>query len=160
MSGPKVPTDPNMTGEVRSFLEDLTSQVDNDVFQVANNLSEGDAATIRTNIVAATKTQTADWTGLLVDGRNATYHVIPYAPVAGTINMLASRLTSGSLTLTIDINGTPVTGGSLVSDNTARTTTCTAANTFVVGDGINIVTSANAGSILPHWLIKYTRLLD
>ena len=160
MSGPKVPTDPAMTGEVRSFLEDLTDQVNNDVFQVANNLSEGTPATIRTNISAAAKSQAFDWCGVVGDNRNATWHVVPYASYAGTITQLATRLTSGSLTLTIDINGTPVTGGSIASDATARTSACTAANTFVAGDAVNLVSTGNSGALGPFFVIKYTRTLD
>jgi len=160
MSGPKVPTDPAMTGEVRSFLEDLTDQVQTGVFQVDNNLSEGTPATIRTNISAAAKSQAFDWCGVVDDNRNATYHIVPYASYAGTITQLATRLTSGSLTLTLDINGTPVTGGSLASDISARTTACTAANTFAAGDGVNLVATGNNAALSPNFVIKFTRILD
>ncbi len=72
---------------------------------------------------------------------NITVALVPYAGCSGTILGLgekaASLTTAG--TLSIDINGTPVTGLTAVVPSTAGSyTAATAANTFVRGDVISV----------------------
>lgn len=78
---------------------------------------------------------------------NDTIPVMEYAPVALTFGSLkAVKLTSGTLTLTFQINGVPITGlTNLAITSTPQNFTATALNTCAVGDLIEMVISAAAG---------------
>ncbi len=75
---------------------------------------------------------------------NETIYLIPYAVYGFTINGLFNlSVASGSLTLTVKINGVNVTGlSSLSVTSTPQNPTASAANTVSVGDEVSIVVSA------------------
>jgi hypothetical protein len=74
---------------------------------------------------------------------NKTYVLVLYANQAGTIDGLVAKTTSGTLTADLRINGVSVTGLSAVAVTSVESNTASAgANTFVVGDTIEVVVSA------------------
>ena len=88
-----------------------------------------------------------------------TYTLTQAAAIAGTINDLKAVVggSGGSITTTLKINGTAVTGvnGVTVNSNTTQTFAATAANTFVQGDIIAltlvIASGAPAGANFTVW---------
>lgn len=77
-----------------------------------------------------------------------TFYFVYSAPYAGTINSLTYFAGTGSFTLAVNINSTPVTALSAVSVNSATpaTTAATGANTFHAGDIIEGVITSPSGS--------------
>jgi hypothetical protein len=73
---------------------------------------------------------------------NGTVYLCLYAPRAGTITALTHQLTSGSVSVAIQIGGVSVTGLSAISPSSKTTTSASAANTFVAGDVISLVYSS------------------
>jgi hypothetical protein len=80
--------------------------------------------------------------------QNDTVYFVYDAPYAGAINSMTYFSTTGSFTVAVQIDGTPVTGlGAVaVSGATAQTATATGANTFAAGDRISAVVSGATGS--------------
>lgn len=71
------------------------------------------------------------------------YVLSEYAMAAGTINLLKAKLSAGTCTVAIKINGTVVTGISAVSVTTSQSTgTASAANTFAIGARITLEVSS------------------
>lgn len=78
---------------------------------------------------------------------NGTFHFSYKAPYPGTISSLNSVSTTGTFTIAVNINGSPVTGLSAVGvTSTPTTTSASGANTFAAGDDITGVISAAASS--------------
>jgi hypothetical protein len=76
-----------------------------------------------------------------------TYTVAQAVSFAGSIVDMVSKTTVGSVTWTVKINGTIVTGLSAQqSTSTEATDVATASNTLVPGDTITIEVSASTGS--------------
>jgi len=73
-----------------------------------------------------------------------TITLIQYAPFAFTINSLKNLATvAGTVTGTLNINGTPVTGCSSLSlTSTPQNATATAANSVAIGNTVTFVTSS------------------
>jgi hypothetical protein len=88
----------------------------------------------------------------------STYTIVLDAKYARTINELTVDAGAGTCTLTMNINGTPVTGISAVSASTTEATyTATAANAIAVGDIVTIVTTSNSGLANLQITVKTTR---
>jgi hypothetical protein len=88
----------------------------------------------------------------------STYTIVLDAKYARTINELTVDAGAGTCTLTMNINGTPVTGISAVSVSTTEATyTATAANAIAVGDIVTIVTTSNSGLANLQITVKTTR---
>jgi hypothetical protein len=88
----------------------------------------------------------------------STYTIVLDAKYARTINELTVDAGAGTCTLTMNINGTPVTGISAVSVSTTEATyTATAANAIAVGDTVTIVTTSNSGLANLQITVKTTR---
>jgi hypothetical protein len=88
----------------------------------------------------------------------STYTIVLNAKYARTINELTVIAGAGTCTLTMNINGTPVTGISGVSVTTTGTTyTATATNVVVVGGTVTMVTTSNSGLASLQATIKTTR---
>jgi hypothetical protein len=72
-----------------------------------------------------------------------TYTLCQYATTAGTIENLIAKLSSGTCTVAVKINGTDVTGLAAVAVTSAESiTAATAARTIAVGDTITAVVSS------------------
>lgn len=78
---------------------------------------------------------------------NGTFHFAYKTPYGGTINSLNSVSATGTFSLAVNINGTPVTGLSAVGvTSTPATTNATGADTFAAGDDITgVISSASGG---------------
>ena len=88
----------------------------------------------------------------------STYTVVLDAKYARTINELTVDAGAGTCTLTMNINGTPVTGISSVAVSTTEATyTATAANAIAIGDIVTIVTTSNSGLANLQITVKTTR---
>jgi hypothetical protein len=88
----------------------------------------------------------------------STYTIVLDAKYARTINELTVDAGAGTCTLTMNINGTPVTGISSVSVSTTEATyTATAANAIAIGDIVTIVTTSNSGLENLQITVKTTR---
>lgn len=108
--------------------------------------------------VFVTMSQDISITGRIEAPQNDTYIVVLNAPVAGTIDSFTYKTTSGSATLAVQIDAVNVTGLSGLGLTTVEATAnATAANTFAVGQTIQIVVSSNSSSVNFDWVIKMTR---
>ena len=130
---------------------------------IANNLSEltGTAATARGNISAAAKAQTEFISGFYgVPGIiNNTFDLIERIPFGATITSFTAKLNSGTVTATLQINGTPITTGAINVTNVQQTVTPSAANVMVTNNTLSMVTTANSTGSVLHWQVNYTRTL-
>lgn len=95
---------------------------------------------------------TGGFTSFIQTVANNTYNLVAYAGCAGSILGVGevARALSVAGTFAIKINGNTVTGLSAVVPSTAGSfTAATAANSFVVGDKIQITYSATT-AVLDH----------
>lgn len=85
---------------------------------------------------------------------NKTYTLVLYSNKAGTITALKAITVSGTLTVAVKINGTPVTGLSAVAvSSVLASAAASAANTFIIGDVISITVSSVASPVDFSWSI-------
>jgi len=79
---------------------------------------------------------------------NETVTLSAYAPAPFTITaLMQARLSAGSLTAAVAINGTPVTGLSVVAVTTTPSdTSATGANTVATGDVVTLTISGVSGA--------------
>lgn len=173
----KVPTDPNMTPEVRRFLESQAAALSNltpaslgitgdmlthnaaEFFAVADNLSDGVAATIRSNIAAAAKAQTFVFTGGMIIASNAGYNfdIVANIPFAATLVKFSAKVFVGSCTATLNINAVDVTGGVINVTTSRQSVSLTAANVMSVSNNLNLVISNFAGGATGFsYTVEYT----
>lgn len=112
------------------------------------------AATARTNLgVAAGAWSVEDPAPV-----NETRYFSLYAPFACTIDTLTHKLSSGTCTIAIAINGTPITGLSAVSVSSTKThTNATAGNSVAAGDELTYVISSASTPVGLSLSIRYTR---
>lgn len=96
--------------------------------------------------------------GMIEAPVNKTYVVCEAAPFAFTINTLIAILQSGTLSVAVQINGTPVTGiNTLAVSSVQATGTATALNTVAIGQRVTfVVTGASAPNDF-SWTLKGTR---
>jgi hypothetical protein len=117
------------------------------------------AAGARTNLVAATTTQTFGLAGKLGTIANGDYDLIIEMPHAGTIASTTTKSTAGTCTATFKVNTTAL-GGTANSVSTSQAKQAHASsNTFVAGDDIRVTISANAACANISFTIEYTRVL-
>jgi len=92
-------------------------------------------------------------------GVNDTIYLVPYAIYAATINSLKGLQTdSGTITVTININGTPVTGLSAIAvTSTPQDVNATALNTIAIGDVVTLVTTSNSSAVNLRFSMEATR---
>ena len=82
--------------------------------------------------------------GRFVAGANDTQVMVLSSWLAGTITNFITQSTSGTATYQLTINGTNITGGSNAVSTTLVNNAPSALNTFVVGDKVSIVRTADA----------------
>ncbi len=92
---------------------------------------------------------------------NGTIAIDSKAWFAYTINGVRGLdLSAGTITVAIQINGTPVTGLSALSaTTTAQDATATAANTVAIGDRVTVVLTSNASAADIEFTLSATRIL-
>lgn len=92
--------------------------------------------------------------GAVSDG---TYTLVGYAPRAMTITGLNHKSSAGTADLTVEINGTPVTGLTAVGVTSSRDNdTATAANVVAAGDLIELIVASAAGLTDLDFTLKVT----
>lgn len=129
---------------------------DNDflVYKTGDEWTNRTAAEARSDIGLATG-------GILVEYDepvDGTKVIAQYMPFAGTINSFVHATASGTVSVTIKINGTNVTGLVTSASSSVETNaTATAANTFTVGDTISIEFASAASPVDFRGTLIYTR---
>lgn len=97
--------------------------------------------------------------GLIVTPADGDYRIVVNAPHGGTITNVTTISASGSCTLTVKINTTPL-GGTANSVSTSEQSQAHASsNTFAAGDDIVLTVSSNSACSKMTFTIKYTRTL-
>jgi len=89
-------------------------------------------------------------------GANETKTLTAYASRAGTIKAVYGKTVSGTIVLQVRINGVNVTGATCTAASTRATGAASAANTFVVGDVIDLVYSSNSSSVSCDATVVFT----
>ena len=80
---------------------------------------------------------------------NDTFWLNNYVPAGVTITKLHAETASGTCDLTVNINGTPVTGITSVGASSTRVTaTATAANTAATGDRLTLTIANNVDGVM------------
>lgn len=145
MAQSKVPLDPNMPKEVRTFLDGIVK----------------DLASITTaQIGAAGTTQTEYLSGYFAGPLNQDYRIIERIPYGMTFAGFTGKTSSGTLTATLKINSTAITDGALNVTLTQGSVTPSAANVAAEGDALVITVSAISSPRDFSWTIEYTRTLE
>lgn len=140
----KVPTDPNMTPEVRRFLDDTARQVDN----------------LTPAAIGAAGTAQADFiSGTIKGAANQDYRIIEKIPYGMTFTGFTAKMSSGTLTATLKINSTAITTGAINATSSQASVTPTAANVAVAGDVLVMTISAISSPVDLSFTINYTRTL-
>jgi len=145
MAVSKVPTDPNMTREVRTFLDDVSRQVD---------------GITTATISAAGLTQTDFLSGGIKTPLAQDYRVVEKMPFAATLTGFTAKTSSGTLTATLKINTTAVTSGAINVTSTQGSVTPTAANVMAADDALVITLSSVSSAVDLSFTVKYTKTLE
>lgn len=88
-------------------------------------------------------------------GANDTVVLVPYAPHGGTVTAVVTDCVSGTATYQVFINGVALGAASSAVSTTQTTQTTTTARTFVAGDRITVVRTANATCVGGRITIVY-----
>jgi hypothetical protein len=140
----KVPTDPNVSPEMRRFLDGVSRGLD--------TLTPGD-------IDAAGLTQIEDRSGAIRSPANQDYRIIEKIPYGMTFTSFSAKLASGTLTATLKINSTAITTGAINVTSSQASVTPTAANVAVANDALVMTVSAISSPVDLSFTIVYTRTL-
>jgi len=81
--------------------------------------------------------------GMIETPVDKTYYIVSNIPYAGYIDSIVTQSTSGTCTLTVELNGTPLGGTANSVSSTEEIQVHTSANTFSSGDSVTLVISAN-----------------
>lgn len=117
------------------------------------------ASGARTNLGAASTTQTDFISGLIPTVADGTYKLIIQAPYAGTITHTITQCTAGTSTATWKVNTTALGGTNAVS-TTKVDTTQSSSNTFASGDDIQVTFSSSSSCANLSFTIVFTRTLS
>lgn len=121
-----------------------------------------DAATARTNLGAASTTQTDQdsWFGFILGSlSNRVYRVIINVPVGYTISRTTTRSTSGTATATFKINSNPLGGTPNAVSSTEQSQTHASDRTMVAGDDLVIEISSEFSCTDLSWSVLYSRTI-
>ena len=88
-----------------------------------------------------------------------TYKIVVKIPFAGTINSITTICASGTCTLTGEVNNTALGGTANSVSSSESEQTHSSANTFAVGDDIQITISSNSSCVDMSFTIKFTRTI-
>ena len=96
--------------------------------------------------------------GMIETPSNKTYILRLNAKYPGTISNISLKTASGTITAKLQKEGVDVTSCTAISvTSTESTTTCTAANTFVAGDTITLVTTSNSSAADLQFSVQLAR---
>lgn len=144
-----------------SAFDDITSGTNTTATMVVGSgasLAPSGTGTVTANVLSGTAA-TQQSSVFIETGADKTITLLPYALYAATINKIWDiKTTSGTITVAIQINGTPVTGLSAISvTSTPQNVTATAANTIAVGDEVTMVLSSNSSATKLQFTMESTR---
>lgn len=145
MAQSRVPNDPNMTKEVRGFLDSLNRQVE---------------AITPAEIGAAGLTQVEHYSAVIALPTNKDYRIVEKLPYGFTVTSLTAKTASGTCTATLKINSTAVTGGAVSVTSSQSSSTATANNVAAAADALVLTISANASATDLSFTVAGTRTLD
>lgn len=95
----------------------------------------------------------------LYAGENITIPLTLNAGFDHDINSITAKLVSGTISVSITINGTTVTGLNAVAITTSKTTTnATALNSVVATDEVHVVFSSNSSATIVHVTVNATKV--
>lgn len=135
-----------------SILEDTTTNGTTSKAPTSNAVFDGLA-------LKAATTQSFHLTGFIETVSDKTYVLVIDSEFAGTITETTTDAASGTCTATFNINGTPFGGTANSVSSTETTQAHASANTFAVGDEINMVMSSNSACVDVRFKVGYTRSL-
>ena len=87
-----------------------------------------------------------------------TYTLILTAYYPCTIDEISAICDAGSATVSLEINGTPITGASLTVTSSLNSATATSGNTLNIGDKLSMTVSAPSAFDILQATVKTTRL--
>lgn len=118
------------------------------------------ASTVVTGALTAASLITDFLSGIVATPTNQDYRIVERIPVGATLTNLAGKTSTGSLTVTLKVNATAVTGGALNVTSSQGTTALTAANTMTTGDAMVLTISASTAPANFSFTIVFTRALS
>lgn len=138
----KVPSDPNMSPEVRRFLDGVSRQVD---------------GLTPASVGAADVGQTFAFHGHIKTPAAQDYRIVEYLPFPITITKIYGKTSTGTLSGTFKINSTAITGGAVSATSTQSNVTPTAANVGAIGDALVLTPSSLSSVANFSFSVIYTR---
>src|SRR5689334_24313376 len=114
----KVPSDPAMSSEVRSFLDELSRNFDSLV------PADGAAGLVQTDFIS----------GVILAPTAKDFRIIEKIPYPIIVTAFTTKTASGTLTATLKINTTAITTGAASVTSTQGTVVPTALNSMAAGD--------------------------
>lgn len=142
MTTSRVPTDPNLSREMRRFLD--------------NNNRDFDSLVERT----ANLTQIESISGLIKLPVNQDYRIVERTDFPLTLERFTTKLASGSATVTLKIGSTAVTGGAINTTSTQASAALTAANVAPADSVIVLTVSSVSSPVDLSFSIRATKTLD
>lgn len=102
-----------------------------------------------------------DWVGGLIEKvSDREYKIVLNCPIDGTINSTTTICTTGTATATFSINGTDLGGTANSVSITEEEQAHASANSFAVGDDIEVTISSNASCENFSFTIEFTKTLS
>lgn len=95
--------------------------------------------------------------GLLEGPSNKTYRILEKSPIAMTITEFTAKLSAGTCTAKLQINGVDVTTGSISATTTQQSVTPSGANAVAAGDVVQLVVGSVSSAADLSFTFKYTR---
>jgi hypothetical protein len=140
----KVPRDPNMSLEVRRFLDDQVRQLDG----------------LTTSDIGAAGTSQVDFiSGIIKTPANQDYRIVEKLPYGATITELTAKTSSGTITATFKIDATAITTGAISVTSTQASVTPTALNVAAAASALVMTLSSNSSAANLSFTVKFTRTL-
>lgn len=137
----KVPADPSISPEMRRFLDGVARQT---------ITSMGGAVTTQTDFIS----------GHIRTPLAQDYRIIERAPYGMTFSNFTAKTSAGTITATLKINSTAVTGGAISVTSTAASSTPSALNVAVEGDALVLTLSSVSSALDLSFTVEFTRELD
>jgi hypothetical protein len=152
------------TARTNLGLGSIATHPSTDYAAVANNGTDFTKSTFKHNLEIPTQSQTEFVSGTFVNTAVTVLNIIERIPFGATLTSFSIKqqnaAPANSCTATLQINGTPVTGGAISTTASQQTVTPSAANTMVANDTLAIAISAVVGGPIGFsWSVTYTKNL-
>jgi len=142
----------------KPFLTQL--QIDLDELATAVTANEAAIASLVSSFTAAVNSLSINFiTDIIKQPQNQNYRIVTQLPYGVTLNLLAAQTASGTCTMVMTINGTPVTGGTINANSSLQVATMTAANVCTGGEQLIMVVSSVSNAVDLSWTMTFTRTI-